>query len=515
MSEHEKSLTERSLRAVKWNYLGTIGRALAQFVSLVVLARLLGPEPTGLFAYALLLISFVALATEMGLSAALVQAANLSRAQLGSAVSRLLLVAVIVSGLLFVLAEWIAASLFDAPQATHVLQAIAPSLIVSALSIPPAAMLRRELQFRALTLIGLGSYIFGYIFVGIGVALAGGGVWSLVAAWYAQNLAGCIAMNLAARGSLAWGNPLRLQKLGSFGGIIMVTYLINWVIDNATHFVVGRVFGPASLGAFTVANNLVRTPASHLVTNLQTVLFPASARAQDNPVALRRAYLTALSGVGFVAMPLFGGAAAVSPLVVEALLGAKWAVAQPLFAPLALAMIPHSLMAIAGPMLGGKGEPLAELNVQAATALLLVVALFIASTYSLEVLAWVLCGAFIARFVGMTLALASRIGVSLADILGALRGGFVLAVAAGLVAVGIEYTLANAVIVLAPMLRLVLVMAGIVMVCGVLLIGLPGLCLDGRLGWLAARLLGERPFIHNLPFMRRFTAHLSSHSSAS
>ena len=89
------NLTERSLRAVKWNYLGTVGRVLAQFVSLVVLARLLGPEPTGLFGYALLLISFVCLATEMGLSAALVQAATLSRAELGSALSRLFLVAVI------------------------------------------------------------------------------------------------------------------------------------------------------------------------------------------------------------------------------------------------------------------------------------------------------------------------------------------------------------------------------------------------------------------------------------
>lgn len=514
MDNREKSLTERSLRAVKWNYLGTIGRALAQFVSLIVLARLLGPEPTGLFGYALLLISFAGLAAEMGLSAALVQAATLSRAQLGSAVSRLLLVAVIVSSLLFVLAGWIATSLFNAPQATPVLQAIAPSLIVSALSIPPAAMLRRELQFRALTLIGLGSYVFGYIFVGIGVALAGGGVWSLVAAWYAQNLSGCIAMNLAARGSLAWGNPLKLQKLGSFGGIIMITYLFNWVIDNATHFVVGRVFGPASLGAFTVVNNLVRTPASHLVTNLQTVLFPTSARAQDNPVALRRAYLTALSGVGFVAMPLFGGAAVVSPLVVEAMLGAKWAVAQPLLAPLALAMIPHSLMAIAGPMLGGKGEPLAELNVQAATAVLLVVALFIASTYSLEVLAWVLCGVFLVRFVGMTLALARRIGVSLADILGALRGGFVLAVAAGLAAAGIEYVLAGADLTLAPIPQLVLVMGGIVLVCGALLIGLPGLCLDNRLGWLFARLLGERPFMRKWPFMRRLMLHLSDSSAS-
>lgn len=507
------NLAERSLRAVKWNYIGTISRAAAQFVSLIALARLLGPEPTGLFGYAFMLVSFTALAAEMGLSAALVQAPTLNRAQLGSVVSRLVLVAIGLSSVLFLLSGWIATTLFNAPLAKPVLQAIAPSLIVSALSIPPAAMLKRELKFRALTLIGLGSYIFGYIFVGIGVAYAGGGVWSLVAAWYAQNITGCIAMNMSARGSLAWGNPLRLSKLGSFGGIIMVTYLFNWVIDNATHFVIGRVFGPASLGAYTVANNLVRTPAGHLVTNLQSVLFPASALAQDNPQALRRAYLTALSGVALVALPLFGGAAAASSLVVDALLGTKWVEAQPLFAPLALAMIPHCLMAIAGPILGGKGEPIGELVVQSLIATVLVLALYAASQFGLETLAWTVCTVFLLRFAGMSYALSRRIGVSMPDMMGALRGGLLLGTGAVVAALAIQHILPSLAIELAPIPKLILVMVGITIGCLVLLIGLPRQCLDHRLGWMASRLLGERPHICKLPFMRRFAAHLAKSSS--
>jgi O-antigen/teichoic acid export membrane protein len=513
MNSPPGSLIERSLRAVKWNYLGTVGRVLAQFVSLVVLARLLGPEPTGLFGYALLSISFVSLATDMGLSAALVQTTTLSRAQLGGAVTRLVFVAVIVSGLLYVSAEWIATSLFSTPQATPVLKAIAPGLIVSALSIPPTSMLRRELHFRALTLITLGSYILGYVFVGIGVALAGGGVWSLVAAWYAQNVATCIATNIVARNSLAWGNPLRLHGLGGFGAIIMATYLFNWVIDNATHFVTGRVLGPVALGAFSVANNLVRTPANHLVISLQTVLFPASARAVNNPAALRRAYLTTLSGVGLVALPLFSGAAAASTLVVDALLGAKWTVAQPLLTPLALAMIPHSLMAICGPILGGKGVPVAELKVQAAIALLLVVTLLVASPYSLENLAWTLCGIFLLRFLWITHELARRIGVSAADITGALRGGLFLALVTAAAVGAINFALATEAAMLPPIIRLGIAIISVTVLCAILLIGLPRLCLDGHLSWLVTRLLGNQAWANRLPFMRRFLAHVASAST--
>lgn len=507
MSGPSGSLTDRGLRAIKWNYIGTIGRALAQLLSLVALARLLGPEPTGLFGYALLLISFTALAADMGLSAALVQAATLSREQLGNAVSRLVLVAVAASTVIFLLADLIAGHIFDTPESAPVLRAIAPSLIVSALSVPPAALLRRELQFRALTLIGLGSYVFGYLIVGIGMASAGAGVWALVAAWYAQNLTGCIAMHCVARGSLLLGNPLRLPGLGSFGGVIMVTYLFNWVIDNATPFVVGRSFGPTALGAFNVSNNLVRTPASHLVTNLQTVLFPASARVQDNPAALRRAYLMALAGVGFVAIPLFAGAAVASHLVVGALFGHQWAIAQPLLAPLALAMIPHSLMAISGPMLGGKGEPLAELYVQAAAAALLLLALFAAASFSLLALAWVVCGVYAVRCLGVTLVLAQRIGVDLGDLFSALRGGLMLASVAMAMAAGIEHLLATTT--LAPTLQLAIVIAGIVLACVALLLTLPAIFLEQHLAWLASRLLGHFAYAQRWPLLRRFMAHLS------
>ena len=515
MSYQTKNLAERSLHAIKWNYLGTIGRALAQFVSVVVLARLLGPEPTGLFGYALLLISFAALVTEMGLSAALVQAPSLSRVQLGSVASRLLLVAIIFSFLIFVIAEWIATKLVNAPQVTLILQAIAPSLIISALSIPPAAVLKRKMQFRALTIIGISSYIFGYIFVGIGVALLGGGVWSLVAAWYAQNIVACIALNFNTRETLAFANPLGFAKIGNFGGIIMVTYLFNWIIDNATNFVIGRVLGPAQLGAFTVTNNLVRTPAGHLVTNLQTVLFPASALAQDNPAALRRAYLTAMAGVAFVALPLFAGAAAASSLVVDALLGEKWEAARVLFSPLALAMIPHCLMAIAGPMLGGKGEPIAELVVQAATAIVLVAALFVIASFGLKTLAWSLVAIFLLRFLGMTYALARRISVSFVDLTEALRGGIILGGVAASTAFGIEYLVNILDFGLAPAFCLGLVIIGIVIACLIFLISLPQLCLDSRLSWLVSRFFGQHAAILKLPFMQRVASQLNNSTSSS
>ncbi|GBL45100.1 lipopolysaccharide biosynthesis protein WzxC [Sulfuriferula multivorans] len=503
MSSNPNSLTGRSLRAIKWNYLGTVGRILAQLVSQIILARLLGPEPTGLFGYALLVVSLSALVTEMGLSSALVQTSTLSKEQLGAVVSRLLLVAVVASCAMFFLAEWIATALFHAPEAVPVLRAVAPTFIVSALSISPAALLRRELQFRALTLIGLGSYLFGYVIVGVGVALAGGGVWSLVAAWFAQSISACVALNLVARGSFALENPFFTNGLEGFGTIILFTNLVNWVIEYGTQVLVGRVFGPSSLGLYNVTNNLVRTPANHLVVNLQTVLFPTSARVQDNPASLRRAYLTALSGVALVAFPVFTFAAVSASAIVDALLGAKWVGASQLLPPLALAMIPHSAMAIAGPMLNGKGEPGVELRVQIVTALIFVASLIAVSARPLVDIAWVLTAIYTLRCVWMTAEVCKRFHVTAKDLYLALRGSVLLATVLAVSIMATETVVQIAMPILAAIPHLLVQATVGFGAVAIFLLLFPAAFLDSHLAWLLGRILDTTPALARFPGMTR------------
>ena len=75
----EPSMSQRSFTALKWNYIGAFARSGSQFVIGIILARLLGPEPFGLVAVALLVISLGALIADFGLASALVQRKNVSR----------------------------------------------------------------------------------------------------------------------------------------------------------------------------------------------------------------------------------------------------------------------------------------------------------------------------------------------------------------------------------------------------------------------------------------------------
>lgn len=424
-------ITGRAFRALKWNYIGTIGRIVATFASQIILARLLGPEPFGTFGYAFLTVSLVSLIVEMGLQQALIQTSELTDEMISISCGRLLLAGSLAAGVILVFADEIALHAFSNPQAAPVIQAMAPSLIVSAGIAAATAILSRDIEFKVVQLAGLGAYVLGYLVVGVAAAAYGLGVWSLILAWYACTALSLAAMIFYSPRSIKLGNPFRKLSITGFGNIIMLTNVVNWAIDSTAHVIVGRSFGAGALGQFTVANNLVKTPSDHLIRNLQTVLLPLASRAQDNDAGLRRAYLTVVAGVAAIVFPTFMFIGVMAEPTVALLLGAKWAAAAPLLLPLALGAIAHSIEALCGPVLTGRGDPSVELNVKALTLALMVPVLVVTAQWSIVAVAWGLALVFIVRWFWMNAALMKRIQLSYAEVGQALRGPAVLAAMAG------------------------------------------------------------------------------------
>jgi len=419
-------LTELSLRAIKWNYLGLVVRVLAQVVAQIALARMLGPEPFGLFAAAFVVIGIGSILAELGLGSALVQKKQLTDADVRFAFTWLMLAGLLMSGITYLMAGTIA-DFFEDERISAVLRGLAPVYFLQALGIVPLALLRREMEFKTIQIIQIVSYLVGYVVVGIGLAQWGAGVWSLVAAWTGQAALASALFLLVKRHTMTPRLRVSDSASGKFSTRVLLTNMANWVIENVDNVIVGKAFGPIALGLYSVSYNLVRTPANHLVVTLQSVLFPASSRAQDNLAGLQKAYLTVVSGVCLIAVPVFGGMAMVADTLTIALFGAQWRDAADLLLPLALSMVLHSVMAVAGPVLWGKGAAGAELRVQFWVGILFVAALLAAAQFSVVALAWTVCAVYAARMAGMTMALVRQIELPRRALWHALRGGLLAA----------------------------------------------------------------------------------------
>jgi O-antigen/teichoic acid export membrane protein len=266
---------------------------------------------------------------------------------------------------------------------------------------------------------------------------------------------------------------------------------------------VGRFFGAAALGQFTLSNNLVRTPANHLVVNLQSVLFPMAARAQRNDAGLRRAYLTALAGVGLIAFPVFTFVAVMAEPIVLLLLGAQWAQATQVLTPLAAAMIPHAAMAICGPLLNGRGEPEIELRLQAITVVLMAVVLALTSQWSLAAMAWGLMLVYLCRCALITVMLMRRLQLTASAFALAVRGPLLLAAATAVAALSAEPAVQALGVVASPSVVLAMA-AAFASVLIVLALGTaPSLVLGPQLLSLIDLFVKSRPIVATLPGLRR------------
>ncbi len=272
------------------------------------------------------------------------------------------------AGLLAVGAPW-GAALMGQASVAPVLRVLAGVLAIQAFGQTGTALLRRAGNFRRLQQLQIGSYLAGYLGLGIPLALWGGGVWSLVGAQMGQAAVYAAGVWLATRHSVRLSFGPRRRGVTRFGMTIAASNVVGWAVTALPALLIGRFQGVVMLGYYSRAFFLVNMPASVLAVSLQTTALTVYSRAQ------RHARLTARLCVGMTAfcllatLPPYLTVAAMPRTIVEVLFGERWAAMAGLLTPLALAMPLECAAALSGPLLIARGRPGLEFRVQAATAM--------------------------------------------------------------------------------------------------------------------------------------------------
>ncbi|MGH9809366.1 MAG: lipopolysaccharide biosynthesis protein, partial [Terriglobia bacterium] len=223
----------------------------------------------------------------------------------------------------FVLAP-LAAIYFEEPRLRAIMYALALQFPISALAVLPAALLQRELKFRGLSLIDLGSAIAGSI-LSLVLAYRGFGVWALVCGTLAQIGVRAIGLNIV-RPFLH--KPLfsisGAQHLFVFGGNVVLSRLLWFTYSQSDIFIVGKVLGKAELGLYSVSMHLASLPVQRVSSIVNQIAFPAFARLQKDRDRIARAFLSSVRIQMVFAIPVLWGISCVAPEAVYVVLGPSW-----------------------------------------------------------------------------------------------------------------------------------------------------------------------------------------------
>jgi O-antigen/teichoic acid export membrane protein len=417
------TLAQRSTAALGWTWVGALLRAAFQFGIQITLARLLGPHAFGQAAAVLLVINLGWLIAEGGFGAALIQRHELDELEVGRCLGGILVLSAAVAAAVVLLSRPLAAVLGDVGLQPFVI-ACAAIIPVQALANLPLSLLQRGLDAKRAQAIQLGCYVLAYGGLGVAMALAGWGAWSILAAaalHSALTLAGCW---LSVRHTL---RP-RLPVLGSSGGYALRTTaanLVNWGLESVDRALISRLWGTAALGEYAVASNLVRAPVTLLMGAAQPVAFASASRLQSAHDRVARGYLAALAFGLSISAPVFVFLAWHASVMIDLLYGARWHGAAPLFTILCLGMPPFVMLALTGAMLRGLDAVASESRTQIVILALLAAGLWLAAGQPVTVAAALVSAATLVRAAALYRVLALHIGLSMLAWLRAARAGVV------------------------------------------------------------------------------------------
>jgi O-antigen/teichoic acid export membrane protein len=342
------------LNAVKWAYTATWGERGFSALFTLILAALLGPQSFGILSIGLIYIAFIQMFLDQGLAAAIVQRKNLERRHLDTVFWTQLVVSFALVVLSISLSRYWAA-INHAPQVATIISVLSLCLPIDALALVPRTLLAREMDYRSLAIRSNASVLIGGV-IGIVMALAGCGVWSLVGQQVIRELAKLILLWKLNRWrphlDFSW---MHLRDLMGFSLSEFMGQLANFADLQTGSVLLGIFFGPLAVGLYRLAERLANTVVAAGSSSIQWVSLPEFSRFQDDEKQLRESVLTCIRLGSTVTVPALAGLAAVSaPLML--VLGPKWTPAADVMKVLCVAGIFFSFTYFTAPLLQALGK---------------------------------------------------------------------------------------------------------------------------------------------------------------
>lgn len=240
---------------------------------------------------------------------------------------------------------------YDMPEIARITPVFFLLLPLNALCTVQNAIFTRQFRFELLSKVTFFSSLVGGL-AAIALALAGWGIWSLVAE---RVLAAAVRAAL-----LWWLSEWRprgacgiapIREMAPFGYSLMATDLISNFYGKIPQFFLGKLYSPATLGSFDQAVKLKDMPATTGMQAIQNVTFSALAKIRDDAPKFAESYRQVVMVVAYVMFPLMLGMSAVAHDMFAVLLGREWMPTVPYFEVVCLSGIFYTVGLVASNVL--------------------------------------------------------------------------------------------------------------------------------------------------------------------
>jgi PST family polysaccharide transporter len=325
-----EGLQTKSIRGVFFTGISQGIRFSVQFVSQLVLARLLLPADYGLLAMAYPVLGLVQIFNDIGLGQSVIQRQKLVAAEVSALFWINVAVSCILTCVLLLLGP-VSAWIYGEPRVSRVIMTLAVILPITSLTIIPNSLLARHMKFSVIArndivvlVVSTGTVLIS--------ALLGLSYWSIVAGQIAASFTSLPLAWISSSWRPQWPSLTKsLWRDMKFGGNLTIANLSSFVIASGDNFIVGVTLGRVALGLYDRSYTLVVQPILQLMAPITKVAVPLLSRLQDDPAAYRTAYIQILRAIILILVPLMLACIVNGSTYISVLLGSRWVAAGPVF----------------------------------------------------------------------------------------------------------------------------------------------------------------------------------------
>ena len=321
-----------------WRFLERSGAQIVSFIVSIILARLLSPEHYGTIALVTVFISILQTFVDSGFANALIQKKDADDVDFSSVFYFNISSCVILYAVMFLSAPFIA-GFYKIPELTAIVRVISLKLVLAGVKNVQQAYVSRNMMFKKFFYATIAGTI-GAAAIGIVMAYMGFGVWALVA----QQLFNVFASTVVLWVMVKWRPKKvfsfqRLKGLISYGWKLLAVSLMNNIYNEGRQLVIGKFYSPADLALYNKGRQFPDLFVKNINTSIESVLFPALSKVQDNPQSVKLMTRRAIRVSSYIMAPFMIGLALVSKPLITLLLTEKWIECVPFMQVFCLAFL--------------------------------------------------------------------------------------------------------------------------------------------------------------------------------
>lgn len=340
-----KNLKQKAASGMVWTALQKYSKMGIQFISGIILARLLTPYDYGCIGMLMIFISLAEVFIDGGFGSALIQKKRPTQTDYSTIFWWNIAVSVVMYALLYIFAPAIS-RFYHIPLLQDVLRVQGLVLFIYALNIIQRNQLKKKLNFKLLSIVSISTAIIS-LTVTILMAYNGFGVWSLVT----QNLIVAAIPSIVFWFYVKWRPTwtfswVSFKELFSFGIYVFFTHILNKVNARINGLLIGKFYDPTIMGYFSKAGSTERLASSSISQIMTQVTYPLYAEVQDNKIVMQNMIKRLTMTISYITFPLMFVLMLCAKSIFILLYSDRWLPSVPYFQMLCIAGLAYCISSV-------------------------------------------------------------------------------------------------------------------------------------------------------------------------